>query len=126
MNNRTGLASLLVLPLIGMLGLYLAEAAHLLAALSDGSDELPGLPPIEMIMVIVMVAMVPVFLLVLKWTSASRWVALVIVALMVLFHVLHIVEHAMMADVVVSIWIALSSALPNAIALRGIWGDKPE
>ena len=127
-NNKTGLAVLLLLPLIGMFGLYLSEVAHLLPGLGAVADEpadFSVLPPFELIMILLMVAMLPIFLLVLKWTAASRWLALIIVALMLVFHLLHIVEHAMMADLVVSIWIALSSALPNALALPGIWRDKP-
>ena len=128
-NNakRIATAVLFVLPLVGVFGLFISEAAHVLSALSSQAPaaDLPPLPPIAMILGLAMFAMVPIFVLTLKWNAISRWTTLVIIALLLLFHLMHILEHGMMGDVITSIWILVSSVLPYAIALPLLWRDKP-
>ena len=47
--------------------------------------------------------------------------SLVIATLMFVFHVLHIIEHGMMGDVFIAIWIFFTGVITNGYAGLGIW-----
>ena len=89
----------------------IAELGHALSHV--GYTEEMHLPAAEIIMGIAMLAMLPIILMQALWNSITRWVAVVIVGLMFVFHVLHIAEHGMAGDVIGTIWIVVTGVLVN-------------
>ena len=113
--------SAVALLLLGFAGMVTLIVIELLRAVTAQPIDASLIPPVWMLVVLLCIAAVPIILLVLSTTSATRWVAFGVAALLALFHVAHVVEHVALADFAVGALILITMFVPSAAAAWRLW-----
>ncbi|MEO0367266.1 MAG: hypothetical protein AAF197_00615 [Pseudomonadota bacterium] len=122
--NLLRTALVMTIPIIGMVMMVSLE---LLRAISTTEGAELGTPPAAFLIAIVCITTVPVLLLLLAGSNKlAYWIVIAIAGLMALFHALHIVEHMMTSDHSMSLLIAVTMLIPNAVAVFLLWNKRFE
>ncbi|MEM1052056.1 MAG: hypothetical protein AAGI28_08170 [Pseudomonadota bacterium] len=107
--------TLLLLGFAGLLGLIGVENARGMEFPQEMGMVLP---------IILAITSVPIVLLCVWQGAASRWIALIIAALLALFHALHVVEHGTGGDWSQTLLIFVAMFVPNAVAVWLLWKSR--
>ena len=114
------LPSAVALLLLGFAGMITLIVIELLRGLGPQPPDAP-MPPAGMLVTLLCIAALPVILLTLSTAAAARWTAFAIALLLAVFHVAHVVEHAVLADFAVGGLILVTMFGPSAVATWRLW-----
>ncbi|MEM7280669.1 MAG: hypothetical protein AAF438_03410 [Pseudomonadota bacterium] len=114
-------ATVLALPIAGIVGLILFEVIR---ALSTQTDVTESLPPASMLIGMLCIFSVPVVFLNVSASSTLRWISFGIAVLGVLFHAMHILEHIMVSDFAITSLIVFTMFLPSLVGAQQLWVSR--
>lgn len=115
------LPSAVALLLLGFAGMITLIVIELLRAVTAQPIDASLIPPAWMLATLLCIAALPVILLTLWTAAAARWTAFAIALLLAVFHVAHVVEHAVLADFTVGALILVTMFIPSAAATWRLW-----
>lgn len=110
-----------VVLMVGTAGLITLVVIEILRAASSAEPDFGAIPPADMLVVVITLSAVPVLLLLSVQHVAANWISLVIAVLLSLFHLMHILEHVMVADFALTLLILVTMFTPSAAGAWLVW-----